>query len=120
MAPSMARPIMGAPFRLVPVTGALGTATGGITFGGSARWGAFARIRSSGGITFGGVGNRSARQVIFSSGGLTFGGSALLLAAGKPLIVRAVPETFTVQAAIESYAVTAQPEEYVVRGVAHE
>lgn len=120
MAPSMATPIMGDPYRLPRIAADMGAAPGTLTFSGSARWGAFARIRSTGGITFGGTANRAARQVIFSTGGLTFGGSALLVAAGKPIIVRAVPESYTAQAASYSYSSTAVPYEFVVRGVAHE
>jgi hypothetical protein len=120
MAALMSSPLMGDPFRLVVVPGGLGVATGGITFAGTAQTGSFSRIHATGGITFSGVGTRSARQVIFSTGGFVFGGHPLLVAAGRPLVVRAMPENFTVQAITGSYSVTAVPFEYVIRGVAHE
>lgn len=115
-APLSAAPISGAVFSLVSIPAEM-SATGGITFGGSARIGAFQPMSARGGLSFGGSPNLFVNQAISASGGITFGGHPVLRVAGKPLIFTAIPMSFTFRAPPESYKFKAASEQFTFRGV---
>jgi len=118
---------------------ALASATGGITFGGTASTTPKLHMSAAGGVTFAGAAALTAGQVaqLEASGGISFGGSAVptirfyatatgaivlgglpvLRVAGKPLKFYALPDSFTFRAERAGYAFKALPQSFTFRGV---
>lgn len=137
-APLAANPLASAGSALTSVLTGI-AATGGITFGGSPSMDSalYVEITSTGGISFAGApaissgrplnatgGIRFAGSPVWtalayksSTGGITFNGSPFLSVAGKPLIIAAVPQSFTVRADMVTFTAKAQPDNLTFRGV---
>lgn len=114
-----------APIGSAPIASVLGglttvsealSASGGITFGGSAGLGLVAPLSSSGGLVFGGAPSLFTDVYTGSSGGLTFGGSPLLRVAGKPYLFNAVPEAFVFRADKVAFEFHSLPDRFLFRG----
>jgi hypothetical protein len=93
------------------------SATGAITFGGSANAGAIAHLSATGGLTFGGSGFLLTEVYRSATGSITFGGSPLLRVAGKPWVFTALTESFQFRADGADFTVTAQTVSFDFRGV---
>lgn len=114
--PVSSRPISGSPFSLILVLSAI-TATGALTFSGSARWGAFLNAHATGRLIFSGSGRWSSRNALSSTGTLTFNGSGLLQVAGKPIVFYAVPERLSFVSTSERLTFNARPDNFTFRGM---
>lgn len=114
--PISSSPISGDAFRLISIPAEM-SATGGITFGGSARIGAYVPLSARGGISFSGTPTLYVDQALSATGGITFGGNPNLRVAGKAIKISAIPFQFTLRAPPESYALKAIPERFKARGV---
>jgi hypothetical protein len=116
MAPLSSRSISGGPFALVTVPLAI-AATVTIAFAGTANAGRFSPMTAIARITFAGTPLLSVDQAISATIGITFGGTPTLRLAGKPLILNAVPQSYTLRADKASYTLKAMPQSFTVRGV---
>lgn len=116
LAPISARPISGGTFGLVNVPSAI-TATGTLTFAGSARWGAFLAAHATGLLRFSGSARWSSLNAISASATLTFAGSALLKVAGRPIVFYAVPERLTFTGLSDRLSFTAKADNFTFRGM---
>jgi hypothetical protein len=112
--PISSRPISGSPFGLIAVPLAM-TATVAVSFGITARAGVFSQMRATAQIVFGGSAFLSVNQAIHGTASITFGGSPTLRVAGKPIIINAVPISFTLRAPPQSYTLKAVSEQFTVR-----
>lgn len=92
------------------------TATGGLAFAGSPALARGVALSSTGGVTFAGSPVWTAQAYMTNTGGITFNGSPFLSVAGKPIIIAAVPQSFTVRADMVTYTATAQPDNLTLRG----
>ncbi len=128
---------LAAPFGGLVTVAQTTTASGGITFGGSPVWGARLAMGSTGGIAFGGSPVVSQGYAIAATGGLrfagspvwsvtvaigatgsiTFNGSPLLRIAGKPIIITALPDSYTFRADQVRFDFTGLPQSFTFRGV---
>lgn len=94
-----------APLAALPLVSSFGisstiqemSATGAITFGGAGGATAFVTMTASGGLTFSGSPFITARFMAGATGSLTFGGSPNLSVAGRPIIITALYDNFTVR-----------------------
>lgn len=93
------------------------SATGAITFAGTGNIGAVRRMSASGGLTFSGSPFITVQVLSSASGSIAFGGSPNLRVAGRPIIITALYDNFTVRAMPEEWEVTALPQSFTVRGV---
>ena len=93
------------------------SSAGGITFAGSPAISRGMSISSTGGLTFNGSPVWTALAYKSATGGISFNGSPFLGVAGKPLIIAAVPQRFTVRAEMVTYTTKAQPDILTFRGV---
>ena len=114
--PVGSRAISAGPFSLVTVSLAM-SAVGSITFGGVANAGAFTPMSASGQITLSGSPRLFVNQALSAAGLITFGGTPRLFIAGKPIILTALPQSFTLRADRQSYTATALPQGFTIRGV---
>lgn len=114
--PISSRSISGGPFSLVAVPAALIAATT-VTFAVDGRAGLYLPAAATFGLAFDVSAPLSTLQAISGSSSITFGGSFNLRVAGKPIIISAVPISFTVRAPPESYTLKAMSEQFTVRGV---
>lgn len=114
--PISSRSISGGPFSLVLVSMAM-TATGTMTFAGSANWGAFMRASATGGLTFGGSARWSSYNFVSATGELTFSGSARLLLLGRPIVFYAVPDRVEFTGIGERLTFNVRPDNITFRGM---
>lgn len=115
LAPLAAIPL-GSAFNLEGISEQM-AATGGFTFGGSGNVGAIRRMSASGGISFGGSPFITMEFLASASGGLSFGGSPLLRVAGRPIIITAMYDNFTIRTMGEDWSPVALNDNLTVRGV---
>ena len=115
-APLAAIPLASAGAALAPIELTL-TATGGITFAGSATMGAVTPMTATGGLTFGGSATPLVKVYTGATGGLTFAGSPLLRLAGRPIEFCAVPQPFVFRADGADMQFVAQSVTFDFRGV---
>ncbi len=93
------------------------SATGAITFAGSGNIGAVRRMSATGGIVFSGSPFITMRFMASASGAITFGGSPNLRVAGRPIIITALYDNFTIRTMDENWSPVALPQRFTVRGV---
>lgn len=94
------------------------SATGGITFGGSANLEVGGRLvlSATGGITFGGSAVPLVNIYRSTAGAsIQFGGSPLLRLAGRPIVITAMPDSMIVRAEKVSFEFSAVPESLTLR-----
>lgn len=116
-APLAALPLAAvSPSVLVAVEEAL-SATGAITFAGSASTGLKTPLTATGGLAFAGSGFLITEVYRSGTGAITFGGSPLLRVAGKPWIFTALSESFQFRADGADFTHTAQTVSFDFRGV---
>ncbi len=116
MSPIGSRAISAGPFSLIAIAAAI-TATGALTFSGSARWGAFLSAHATGQIIFGGSAEWTTLNALSAAGNITFGGNALLKVAGRPVIFYAIPDRHTFNGVAERYSFTAKADNFTFRGM---
>lgn len=104
------------PVTLVAIEEAL-TATGAITFAGSASTGLKTPMTATGAVTFGGSGFLITEVYRSATGAITFGGSPLLRVAGRPLVFTALTESFQFRADGADFTHTALSVSFDFRGV---
>ena len=114
--PISSAPISGSSFSLIAIPAAL-VAAATITFGGSGRIGAITPIRANVSFAFAGAPVLYVNQAISGAASITFGGTPNLRVAGKPIIISAIPVSYTVRAMPGSYTLKAMSEQFTVRGV---
>ncbi len=116
MSPVGARAISAGPFSLIAIAAAI-TATGALTFSGSARWGSFLSGHATGQFIFGGSARWTTLNPQSATGLLTFGGNALLQVAGRPIVFYAIPDRHTFVGVPERYSFTAKADNFTFRGM---
>ena len=92
-------------------------ATGGITLAGSPSVAIGRAITATGGISLSGSPVWTSLNAQRTTGGITFNGSPTLRAAGKPLQVNAVPQSFIVSADLADFTLIAPHQPFTLRGV---
>jgi hypothetical protein len=108
--------VSGPAFKLIAVPLAL-AATASFEFAVSARAGFYSSMAARIGITFDGSPFITIRQHIGAIISFGFDGNPNLRLAGKPIIISAVPTSYTVRATNVTYALKALPEQFTLRGV---
>lgn len=93
------------------------TATGAITFGGSANAGAKTFLSASGSLIFSGSAAPRIEVYRSATGAIQFAGDPNLRVAGKPLVFTALPDSFTFRAEQSLHTFTAVPQSFTFRGV---
>lgn len=114
-APLAALPLASAGAALVLVSAPM-SATGGITFTGTANAGTKTRMAAAGGLTFGGSATPTIEVYRSATGGITFGGNPVLLTAGEPFQFYAIPDRFDFRADGADFAFQAVPQSFTFRG----
>lgn len=114
--PISSRSISGSPFSLIAVTMAI-SATGAITFDGTADTKLYQNIAATGSITFGGAATWYCYYNQIATGGITFSGSALLRVIGRPFVFTAIPERLTFTGNADRYTFAARADNYTFRGM---
>lgn len=114
--PVASRPISGGSFGLVSVPAAL-AATATIVFGIGGNPGAYSPMSATVAIAFAVEANWIAQQSLSATATIVFGGTPRLFVAGKPIVINAVPQSFTLNARQDSYTLKAVPESFTIRGV---
>jgi hypothetical protein len=114
--PISSRSISGSPFKLVAVPLAL-AATATVSFAVNGRVGVFSQLHASIGVAFAVSAQLFVNQALSGTATITFGGTSLLRIAGKPIILSAIPVSYTLRASPDSYTLKAAPEPFMVRGV---
>jgi hypothetical protein len=115
-APLAALPLAAGQPALIVAVGEQLSATGAITFGGSASAGAKTPMTATGTITFAGSGFLLTEVYRSATGSITFAGSPMLRVAGKPLVFTALPDSFQFRADGADYTVTALTLTFDFRG----
>jgi hypothetical protein len=110
------RAISGSAFKLVSVPLSL-SASVGIAFALGGTSGLYLPMSATARIVFAGTPTLFVNQAISATVGITFNGTPTLRLAGKPLVLRAIPQSFTLNADKASYTLKAVPQSFTVRGV---
>jgi hypothetical protein len=116
LGPISSTSISGGPFKLITVPLVL-AASVSITFSITARAGAFIPMSASVLLAISGTPTLWVDQTLSGSGTLTFGGTPTLRVAGKPIILSAVPVSYTLRAPPSSYTLKSDSHQFTVRGV---
>lgn len=113
-------PLAGAPLAgrsaLITLVAVTLSATGSITFGGSAVGNVRTPISATGGLTLGGSATPTITVYKTVTGGITFGADADLTLAGKPLVFNAIPRVFTFRSDGRDFTFKAVPRVFTFRG----
>lgn len=91
------RPIAGAGYALIAVP-ALLSGSAAITFGAESTLGSAVSASANSSITFGANAEMLVNQALSGSANIAIGATAILHVAGKPIILRAVPQSYTIRA----------------------
>ena len=62
------------------------------------------------------AGTLSTIQEFSGDSPFTFDVIGKVTVAGKPIVVTALPDSFTIRASLDDYSTTAQPDSYITRG----
>lgn len=97
------------------VTAAIAGATS-LTFAATATVGLYAQMAGATSITFAPASVMSTIQGLTGDTSLTFDVSGNVTVAGKPIVVSAIPDSFTIRASMDDYSTKAMPDSYITRG----
>lgn len=108
--------ISGSPFKLIAVPLSI-AAVISFEFGGTPTSGVISRMSASVGMAFGITARLFVSQAISGTMTITFGGTSNLRLAGKPIVISAISQSFTLRAPPDSYTLKATSEHFTIRGV---
>lgn len=115
--PIGSRAISSGPFSLTAIPEQMSAAPS-FAFGITARAGAIVPLSASLALSFAVNGNWIVHQALSATLSISFDGSPRLFVAGKPIILSAVPQSYTLRASQVSYTLKALPESFTIRGQA--
>jgi hypothetical protein len=113
--PIAAQPISGSPFSLIRITASL-SASIPLGFSLSGRMGAFTPVSAGIGVSFSLGPTLWVNQALQAQVPFAFTLSPLLRNAGKPIVLRAVPQAYYARSPLERFTAKALPSRYTTRG----
>ena len=115
--PIASQPISGSSFSAIVAVEAALAATVTLTFSMSANAGNYAPMSATAAIEFSGSAFATIKQAITGTASIAFSGTPRLFVAGKPIVIAAVPQSFTLRATQGRYTLKALPQSFTIRGV---